>query len=82
MNYYCKNCGTRHTSLQSLTAGSCLRHPLGANKGRLELYEGGEKPSYSCKHCGTARMTLGSLTEGLCIRHPAGPNKARHSPAL
>jgi DNA-directed RNA polymerase subunit RPC12/RpoP len=81
-NYYCKNCGTKNTSLQSLTGSSCVRHPLGANKGKHELYEGGEKPKYQCKYCGTSNSSLSSLTGSSCVRHPSGANKGKHSPAL
>lgn len=82
MNYYCKNCGTKYSSLQSLTGGFCIRHPLGPNKGRHELYEGSEKSKYPCKYCGTSQASISSPTAGFCIRHPSGPNKGKHSPAL
>jgi hypothetical protein len=44
MNYYCKYCGTKASSIASLTASICLGHPNGANKGKHALYEGDEKP--------------------------------------
>ena len=81
-NYYCKNCGTKFTSVQSLTGASCSRHPLGPNKGKHELYEGSEKSKYQCKYCGTSFSSLSSLTGASCSRHPSGPNKGKHSPAL
>jgi hypothetical protein len=36
MNYHSKYCGTKAASIASLTAATCLRHPLGANKGQHE----------------------------------------------
>ena len=38
-NNYCKYCGYKASSVSSLTSGSCLRHPNGANKGKHTLYE-------------------------------------------
>jgi DNA-directed RNA polymerase subunit RPC12/RpoP len=82
MNYYCKHCGTKASSISSLTSSICQRHPSGANKGKHALYEGTEKPKYNCKHCGTSASSLSSLTASLCQRHPLGINKGRHEPAL
>ena len=82
MNYYCKNCGAKYSSIQSLTASSCGRHLLGPNKGKHELYEGSEKSRYQCKYCGTSFPSLTSLTASSCGRHPSGANKGKHSPAL
>jgi len=31
--YTCKYCGTKATSISSLTASYCVRHPKGTNKG-------------------------------------------------
>lgn len=45
--YYCEYCGTVRSSVSSLTASSCHRHPLGTNKGRHKLYEGSEKAKYT-----------------------------------
>jgi DNA-directed RNA polymerase subunit RPC12/RpoP len=81
-NYYCEYCGTKASNVTSLTAGSCIRHPNGANKGKHKLYEGSEKSQYVCKYCGTKSTSLMSLTTGSCIRHPNGANKGKHSPAL
>jgi hypothetical protein len=36
MDYYCKHCGTGFSSISSLTASTCSRHPLGPNKGHDE----------------------------------------------
>ena len=33
-NYYCEYCGSKFSSVSSLTAGNCLRHPNGSNKGK------------------------------------------------
>lgn len=81
-NYYCKHCGTKHSSIQSLTSGSCSRHPLGPNKGKHALYEGSEKSKYQCKFCGTPYSSLSSLTAASCSKHPSGANKGKHEAAL
>ena len=81
-NFYCEYCGTKSSSVSSLTSGSCARHPLGANKGKHALYQGSEKPQYTCKYCGTKSSSISSLTSGFCARHPNGANKGHHSPAM
>lgn len=81
-NYYCEYCGTKFSSVSSLTSSSCSRHPDGSNKGKHKLYEGSEKPQYVCKYCGTKFSSLSSLTSSSCSRHPAGSNKGKHAPAL
>jgi len=78
-NYYCEYCGQRFSSVVSLTAGSCSRHPLGSGKGKHKLYEGSEKSKYTCKYCG---QTFSSMTAGSCSRHPNGVGKGKHAPAL
>jgi hypothetical protein len=80
--FYCEYCGTDRSSVSSLTAIPCLRHPLGTNKGKHKLYEGSEKSKYTCKYCGTDRTSISSLTSIPCLRHPDGANKGKHSPAL
>ena len=80
--FYCKYCGHKASSVASLTAGACLRHPDGPHKGRHALYEGSEKKSYTCKYCGTKAASIASLTAGACLRHPNGPHKGKHAPAL
>lgn len=80
--FYCEYCGTSASSVNSLTAGNCLRHPNGALKGRHKLYEGSEKSKYTCKYCGTSNSTISSLTAGNCLRHPNGALKGKHAPAL
>lgn len=80
--YYCKNCGTSFSSLQSLTGASCHRHPSGPNRGKHELFEGPEASRYACKYCGTTFSSLATLTGASCYRHPDGPNRGKHSPAL
>ena len=81
-HYYCKYCGLKTTSVNSLTSSSCQRHPNGPGKGRHALYEGGEKASYVCKYCGLKSTSIASLTSSKCQRHPSGPQKGRHEPAL
>ena len=81
-NCYCEYCGTKSSSISSLTANPCHRHPLGSNKGKHKLYEGSEKSSYSCKYCGTASSLISNLTANPCYRHPLGSNKGKHAPAL
>ena len=78
-HYYCKYCGHKTTSVNSLTSSLCQRHPNGPGKGRHALYEGGEKESYVCKYCGLKSTSIASLTSSKCQRHPA---KGRHEPAL
>ena len=82
MNYYCKYCGSKHSSIASLTANYCPRHPAGAGKGHHALYEGAEKSKYECKYCGNSFASLLSLTANYCSRHPLGANKGHHEPAL
>jgi hypothetical protein len=81
-NYYCKYCGNKQSSISTLTAYSCSRHPLGSNKGKHALYEGAEKSKYQCKFCGNAQSTIATLTAYSCPRHPDGPNKGKHEPAI
>jgi len=81
-NFYCEYCGTNRSSVSSLPGGFCSKHPLGSNKGKHKLYEGGEKSQYTCKYCGTNRSSISSLTSGFCSKHPDGSNKGKHSPAL
>jgi len=81
-NYYCNHCGTKSSSVSSLTSGYCSRHPNGAGKGKHVLYEGDEKSQYTCKNCGTKSSSLSSLTAAYCNRHPEGAGKGKHQPAL
>ena len=81
-NFFCKYCGTKSSSVLSLTASSCSRHPLGTNKGKHSLYEGSEKAQYTCKYCGTKSSSILSLTASSCSRHPSGLNKGKHEPAM
>ena len=81
-NFYCEYCGTKYSSISSLTSGYCLKHPNGPNKGKHKLYEGGEKSEYFCKYCGAKNKSLQSLVNSYCLKHPNGPNKGKHSPAL
>ncbi|HUH18038.1 hypothetical protein [Albibacterium sp.] len=81
-NFYCEHCGSKYSSVSSLTSGTCPRHPNGPSKGKHELYEGSEKPQYTCKFCGSKYSSIVSLTSGTCSRHPNGPSKGKHTPAL
>lgn len=56
-HYYCKYCGHKATSVNSLTSSLCQRHPEGPGKGHHALYEGGEKAS--CKYCGLKSTSQG-----------------------
>ena len=44
-HFYCKYCGHKTTSVNSLTASLCQRHPNGTGNGCHALYEGGETES-------------------------------------
>lgn len=77
-NFYCEYCGSKYSSVSSLTAGNCSRHPDG--RGKHKLYEGSEKSQYTCKYCGSKYSSLSSLTAGNCTRHPNG--RGKHAPAL
>lgn len=80
--FYCEYCGHSASSVQSLTAAYCFRHPNGTNKGKHKLYEGSEKSKYTCKYCGHQASSIQSLTSAYCFRHPNGTNKGKHAPAL
>jgi DNA-directed RNA polymerase subunit RPC12/RpoP len=73
-NYYCKWCGTKHSSVSSLTSNSCSRSP----SKRHELYEGSEKSQYVCKWCGIKHSSISSLTNNSCSKSPS----KRHEPAM
>ena len=73
-NYYCKWCGTKYSSISSLTSGACSKNPNGK---RHELYEGSEKSHYYCKWCGLKYSSISSLTSGACSRNP---DSKRHEP--
>jgi hypothetical protein len=81
-NYYCEYCGTKALNVSHLTAGVCVRHPNGPNKGKHSLYQGSEKSQYTCKYCGTKATAISILTANVCVRHPNGANKGKHAPAL
>lgn len=75
-NYYCKCCGTKASSISSLTSGSCSMN----DEGKYHvLYEGSEKSKYSCKYCGTTSHSIFSLVGGSCSKNPNGKH---HGPAL
>ena len=81
-NFYCEYCGTKSSSISSLTVNLCAKHPLGVGKGKHKLYEGSEKSNYFCKYCGTKSSSISSMTTNTCVRHPNGINKGKHAPAL
>ena len=81
-NYYCEYCGASASSITMLTHNNCLRHPLGASKGKHKLYEGSEKSQYSCKYCGKTESTIQKLVNANCLRHPKGIAKGKHEPSL
>ncbi len=78
-NYYCEYCGSKHSTVSSLVANTCIRNP---SKGRHKLYEGSEKSQYVCKYCGMKYTNIASLTANTCSKHPNGASKGRHAPAL
>ena len=80
--FYCEYCGQQSSSVSSLTAWSCSKHPNGAAKGNHKLYEGSGKSQYVCKYCGMKSSSISSLTAGFCSRHPDGASKGRHAPML
>jgi DNA-directed RNA polymerase subunit RPC12/RpoP len=81
-NFYCEYCGQKFSSVSSLTASSCPRHPLGSMMGKHKLYEGSEKSKYTCKYCGQSFSSISSMTASSCPRHPNGSMKGKHAPAL
>jgi len=81
-NFYCEYCGLKTSSVSSLTAVPCPRHPAGSGKGKHSLYQGSEKSQYTCKYCGIKISSLSSLTAVPCPRHPNGSGKGKHAPAL
>lgn len=81
-DFFCKNCGFKATSVAFLTGHPCSNHSLGPNKGKCELYEGGQKKQYTCKYCGFKSASIAGLAYHPCTRHPKGANKGKCSPAL
>ena len=75
-NFYCKYCGSKYSSINSLTAGNCSKNPESKHH---SLYEGTEKSQYVCKYCGGKYSSITSLTAGMCSKNP---NSKHHSPAL
>lgn len=75
-NYYCKWCGSKYSSVQSLTLNNCTKNPEGKHHA---LYEGSEKSQYVCKFCGSKYSSIQSLTLNNCSKNPNGKH---HSPAL
>lgn len=81
-NFYCEYCGSKFSSVSSLTGASCPRHPNGSCKGKHKLYESSEKSKYTCKYCGQSFSSIASMTGASCSRHPDGSCKGKHAPAL
>ena len=75
-NFYCKCCGSKYSSISSLTSMSCSKNPDGKHH---VLYEGSEKSQYACKYCGSKYSSLSSLTSMSCSKNPTGKH---HSPAM
>jgi hypothetical protein len=75
-NFYCKCCGSKYSSVSSLTSGHCSKNPESKNH---SLYEGSEKSQYVCKYCGSKYSSISSLTSGHCTKNPNGKN---HIPAM
>ncbi|MBQ5570701.1 MAG: hypothetical protein IIT45_09705 [Treponema sp.] len=80
-NFYCEYCGQKYSSISSLTANTCSRHPNGFCKGIHKPYEGAEKSQYECKYCGRQFSSISSMTANTCSKHPNGFCKGNHSPA-
>ena len=59
--FFCKYCGFKASSISSLTASACIRHPSGPHKGKHVLYEGSAKDAYFCKYCGFKASSISSL---------------------
>jgi len=74
-NFYCKWCGSKSSSVSSLTANGCSRNPEGK---KHALYEGSEKPRYTCQCCGSKSSSLSSLTANGCSKS----STKNHQPAL
>ena len=74
-NFYCKWCGSKSSSVSSLTASGCSKNPDGK---KHERYEGSEKSQYTCKCCGSNSSSLSSLTASGCSKS----STKKHQPAL
>ncbi len=74
-NFYCKWCGSKHSSVSSLTINSCSKNPEGK---KHALYEGSEKSEYTCKFCGSKHSSLSSLCINSCSKSPT----KKHQPAM
>ena len=78
----CKFCGQKYSSVATLTAATCQRHPSGPLKGKHAPYQGEESDRYTCEFCGQKYSSISSLTAATCQRHPNGPLKGKHAPML
>lgn len=80
---YCRYCGSKSSSISSLTASKCSRHPDGAYKGcHVPVDKGtptGNGSKVYCEYCGASSSSISSLTASKCSRHPKGAYKGAHS---
>ena len=65
-SFYCKWCGYKASSVQSLVSYSCSRSPTRKH----ELYEGPEQSVYYCECCGYRSPTIQTLTSYSCSNSP------------
>lgn len=76
---YCRYCGSKSSSISSLTASKCSRHPDGAYKGcHVPVDKGtptGNGSKVYCEYCGASSSSISSLTASKCSRHPKGAYK-------
>jgi len=66
-NYYCKCCGLKSSSVQSLVGNNCPKSP----SRKHELYEGSEKSVYACKYCGITKPNIQALVGNPCSKSPS-----------
>jgi DNA-directed RNA polymerase subunit RPC12/RpoP len=69
-DFFCKYCGTKHSSVAGLTASNCNKNP---NGGKHVPYEGSTtEKAYVCMYCGTKHSTIAGLTASNCNKNPEG----------
>ena len=78
--YFCLFCGDSFELKFILEQGSCMRHPLGAGKGKHQCYTGGFKSSYQCRYCLAQADSIHLLTAGWCPNYPYKLRKGKHLP--
>lgn len=74
-DFYCKWCGSKSSSVVSLTSNPCSKNPEGK---KHALYEGSEKTQYTCKFCGSKAPNIYTLCFNPCSKSPT----KKHQPAL